>query len=207
MPALTLGDIRLVPLNWVNGVKLAEVHERNRQWIGTWEATDDSARPVRSRSGAVRAYLGYVTRSRREAAAGTCLPWVIEVGGQVVGHVVIGHITGPGSHSGTLGYWVDERHAGRGIVPAAAAMAFDYAVGPAGLHRVEAAIHPDNQRSLAVVAKLGFRDEGIRARYLLVAGEWTDHRIYALTKEEVPEGLVHRWQSRHQGGEDRVGGT
>jgi ribosomal-protein-alanine N-acetyltransferase len=46
---------------------------------------------------------------------------------------------------------------------------------------------------LRVVAKLGFREEGLRRRYLHVDGDWRDHRIFALTREEVPDGLLARW--------------
>jgi ribosomal-protein-alanine N-acetyltransferase len=44
-----------------------------------------------------------------------------------------------------------------------------------------------------VVEKLGFRDEGYRPRFLHINGEWADHRTFALTAEEVPEGLLARW--------------
>jgi ribosomal-protein-alanine N-acetyltransferase len=55
------------------------------------------------------------------------------------------------------------------------------------------------------VEKLGFRDEGVRARYLHINGEWCDHRTFALTVEDVPDGLLRRWHaSRVQGG---VGGA
>ena len=54
-------------------------------------------------------------------------------------------------------------------------------MGELGLHRVEVNIRPENVASLAVVRKLGFRDEGLRARYLHINGAWRDHRTFALT--------------------------
>jgi ribosomal-protein-alanine N-acetyltransferase len=123
------------------------------------------------------------------------LPWLIEWDRESVGHLTISQIAGGAICSGVLGYWVDKDFAGRGIVPAAVALAFDHAMGPVGLHRLEATIHPSNTRSLAVVTKLGFRDEGVRRRYLRVAGNWTDHRVFALTSEDVPEGMVRRWRN------------
>ena len=47
-----------------------------------------------------------------------------------------------------------------------------------------------------MVEKLGFREEGLRPRYLHIDGAWRDHLVYALTAEEVPEGLLNRWH-RH----------
>jgi ribosomal-protein-alanine N-acetyltransferase len=76
------------------------------------------------------------------------------------------------------------------------ALAFDHAVEEIGLHRIEALIHPANTRSLAVVTKLGFRDEGMRRRFLYLGGTWADHRVFALTTEDVPGGLVERWLTR-----------
>jgi ribosomal-protein-alanine N-acetyltransferase len=46
-----------------------------------------------------------------------------------------------------------------------------------------------------VVEKLGFREEGIRVRQLHINGAWRDHVCYALTAEEVPQGLMSRWRS------------
>lgn len=53
-----------------------------------------------------------------------------------------------------------------------------------GLHRVQAAIVPGNVASLRVADKCGFRREGLALKYLLIAGEWRDHFIYAKLAEE-----------------------
>jgi ribosomal-protein-alanine N-acetyltransferase len=63
-----------------------------------------------------------------------------------------------------------------------------------GLHRVEIAIRPENTASLRVVEKLGFRLEGAAPRYLHIDGGWRDHQLYALTREEVPQGVLNRWR-------------
>ena len=100
---------------------------------------------------------------------------------------------------GQVGYWVDQRVAGRGIVPTAVALAVDYCFDVLRLHRIEIAIRPENTKSLRVVTKLGFRPEGLRPRYLHIDGDWRDHRIYAITKEEVPFGLLRRLESNPPG--------
>ena len=45
-----------------------------------------------------------------------------------------------------------------------------------------------------MVEKLGLRYEGLRKRYLHIRGSWADHRTFALTAEEVPDGLLARWR-------------
>ena len=52
-----------------------------------------------------------------------------------------------------------------------------------------------------MVEKLGFRSEGIRPRYLHIDGDWRDHLVYALTAEEVPEGMLERWRALSSGRE------
>ncbi len=69
-----------------------------------------------------------------------------------------------------------------------------------GLHRIEVCIRPENAPSRRVVEKLGLREEGLRPRYLHIDGAWRDHLVYAVTAEEVPEGLLNRWhRARHRG--------
>ncbi|MBD4579496.1 GNAT family N-acetyltransferase, partial [Xanthomonas citri pv. citri] len=80
---------------------------------------------------------------------------------RLVGLLSLGGIQYGSVLSGSIGYWIDRREAGRGLTPTAVAMATDWAFRSAGLHRVEVNIRPENAASLRVVAKLGLRDEGL----------------------------------------------
>ena len=46
-------------------------------------------------------------------------------------------------------------------------------------------MRPENAASRAVLAKAGFREEGLLKRYLEVDGAWRDHLLVALTVEEL----------------------
>jgi ribosomal-protein-alanine N-acetyltransferase len=43
-----------------------------------------------------------------------------------------------------------------------------------------------------VVEKLGMREVGYAPKFLHIDGAWRDHRIYAITVEECPEGMLAR---------------
>ena len=89
--------------------------------------------------------------------------------------------------------------------PTAVALATDHCFRRSGLHRVEVNIRPENGPSLRVVEKLGFRDEGLRERFLHIQDRWCDHRTFALTVEDVPEGLLARWHAARAGSALRRG--
>ena len=81
-------------------------------------------------------------------------------------------------------------------MPRAVAMVIDHCFFTAGLHRIEIAIRPENSNSLRVVEKLGIREVGYAPRFLHIDGAWRDHRIYAITVEECPDGMLARLDPR-----------
>jgi ribosomal-protein-alanine N-acetyltransferase len=159
------------------------VRRENAAHVRPWEPT----LPPGAQQHAPVSFRDFVRDLDREARADRALPWVIDVGGRIVGQVHLFGIVRAAQQSCAAGYWVAEAATRRGIASRALAMAVDYALGPADLHRVEVNIRVDNAASLAVVRRLGLRDEGMRERYLHIDGAWRDHRSFAVTKEEVEE--------------------
>lgn len=89
-----------------------------------------------------------------------------------------------GFQSAYLGYYAYPAQAGRGTMTKALALVLAHAFGPAGLHRVEANIRPDNHRSTALARRAGFRLEGFSPRYLFIDGAWRDHERWARLADE-----------------------
>jgi ribosomal-protein-alanine N-acetyltransferase len=52
------------------------------------------------------------------------------------------------------------------------------------LHRVEAAVQPINSRSIAVLRRTNFVEEGLARRYLKINGSWQDHLLFAILAED-----------------------
>jgi ribosomal-protein-alanine N-acetyltransferase len=182
------------PLVTLRGVKRSDWRalERslsdNRAWLQPWEATS----PVRSAAAedqraAVRSLLKY-------ARQGSGLPMVMEVDGELIGQLNVSQITYGSLSSASVGYWVVKEQAGKGITPVAVALATDYLFFDRGLHRMEICIRPENTSSFRIVQKLGFRFEGFRRRYIHIDGRWRDHLCFALTVDEVPGGVLNRFE-------------
>ena len=131
-----------------------------------------------------------VRRLDRLARSGLCMPFAVDVDGQFAGQVTVNNIVRGSGQFASIGYWLDRAYAGRGVMPMAVALVIDHCFTTAGLHRIEIAIRPENSNSLRVVEKLGLKEYGYAPRFLHIDGDWRDHRLYAVTVEEAPGGLV-----------------
>jgi [ribosomal protein S5]-alanine N-acetyltransferase len=167
--------------------KWSEIRLRNAQWLRPWEMEDPESPHYHCSR---KSYLTALAAMRCETLLGRALPWAISFGDELVGEVWIGRIAWGPERSGCMGAWIDEGFARRGIMTIALAMAIDHGFRDIGLHRLEGNIRPENTASLQGVEKLGFHYEGRRVRQAFVDGAWRDHLCYAITAEDVPDGLV-----------------
>lgn len=184
--ALSHADVTLRLLR----VRDAKVLERlilgNREWLRPWEATN----PIGPNSFDIKAMARGLVRQLDNQ---TGLPCLIEYRGEVVGQLNVANILYGSVSSAVIGYWVVPEVAGMGVTPTAVALISDYLFNVVGLHRVEIDIRPENVASLRVVEKLGFRFEGLKERFIHINGAWRDHYVFALTHEEVLDGVLSRW--------------
>jgi len=183
------GELVLRPVRWRDGMAWSRLRLRDEAALRPWEPDSPGSWEDRHSPTAWPAQCGGLRAMGRR---GQALPFAILVDGMLAGQLTVGGIVRGALRSGWVGYWVASDVAGRGVATGAVALAVDHAFALAGLHRVEATVRPENAASLRVLAKLGFRDEGLLVRYLKVAGGWRDHRCLALTREETDGGLVAR---------------
>ncbi len=191
------GVIRLRPVRMRDAAQWSRIRLADRSLLEPWEPTAEVDWGVRH---AVSSWPAVCSGLRSEARRGRMLPYVIEVDGQFRGQLTIGNVTHGALRSAWIGYWVASDVTGGGVATGALALGLDHCFGPVTLHRVEATVRPENAASRAVLAKVGFREEGLLRRYLDVDGAWRDHLLVALTVEEiegsVTGGLVQRGLAR-----------
>ncbi|HYE00652.1 MAG TPA: GNAT family protein [Alphaproteobacteria bacterium] len=102
----------------------------------------------------------------------------------LIGGIALSNVRRGVAQMATMGYWVGEPYARRGYMTEAARLAVGFAFQQLALHRVEAACLPSNEPSRRLLLRIGFQQEGLARAYLRIAGQWHDHLLFAVLREE-----------------------
>jgi ribosomal-protein-alanine N-acetyltransferase len=194
---LAWGPVELTPLRRRDAAEWSRLRMANEDWLRPWEPSSPIPWHIRHSPASYRVMRRAVVRRAR---LGTSVPFAVRVEGRLAGQVTVDNVVRGALRSGYLGYWIDRAVAGRGMASLAVALVCDHAFGPVGLHRVQADIRPENGPSQRLVERLGFQREGLLRRYLDIDGDWRDHLAYGLLAEDVPGGVLTRWQANTPSG-------
>ncbi|WP_409432165.1 GNAT family N-acetyltransferase [Litorimonas sp. RW-G-Af-16] len=169
------GAIVLRHPNWADYEAWADLRARNQDYLMPWEPEWTDAHLSRN------LYKARLNRLKKWVAKDTAYPFhVFRAGTDVlIGACNITHIERGSAQSAKLGYWIGEGFARQGFARAAVKSTTTFCFEKLGLHRVEAAVQPDNEASIKVLEAVGFTYEGRARGYLKINGEWRDHLIYA----------------------------
>jgi [ribosomal protein S5]-alanine N-acetyltransferase len=155
---------------------VAAYFERNRDHFAPWNP------PLPDEHGQVAFHAGRLAEQQALFEAGTGWAWWLalhEAPDQVIGAINLSNIVRGSFHSCNLGYGIAAPQQGHGLMHEALAAAIAAAFAPeANLHRIQAAVRPENTRSIALVQRLDFHDEGLAREYLFNGGQWRDHRLF-----------------------------
>jgi [ribosomal protein S5]-alanine N-acetyltransferase len=124
---------------------------------------------------------GQRARLARDLAArerGAMLPLAVVNGGAVCGRINLNDIVRGAYQGASVGYWVSEAHAGRGLASAAVGEITETGFGELGLHQLQAATLLDNTPSQRVLTRNGFRPYAVAEKYLKITGRWQDHVLF-----------------------------
>lgn len=105
--------------------------------------------------------------------------WIFKKGdiseNRIIGTISFSNIIYGAFWSCFMGYKLDKDELNKGFITEALRKGIDIMFNEYKLHRIEANIMPKNVRSLRVVEKLGFYNEGLALKYLKINGKWEDH--------------------------------
>jgi ribosomal-protein-alanine N-acetyltransferase len=149
-----------------------ESHGFLAPWEPTWPA-DDLTRP------AFRRRLRRYARDARDDLGYAFLVFLRD-SGDLCGGITVSGVRRGVTQSASMGYWMGERFAGRGLMTDAVRALLPWLFDNLRLHRVEAACLPTNGPSKALLRNVGFREEGYAREYLKIDGRWADHVLFGM---------------------------
>ncbi|MGE5542741.1 MAG: GNAT family N-acetyltransferase [Bacillota bacterium] len=91
-----------------------------------------------------------------------------------------------------IGFTIAPAHQGRGYATEAVTAVLEYLFGVLKKHRVYGSVDPRNTRSIALLTRIGMREEAHFVKSIVMNGEWADDVIYAILDEEWPLHNVMR---------------
>ena len=158
----------------------AELRAESRAFLTPWEPTwpaDDLTRT---------AFRRRIRRYQTEIREDHAYPFFIfrQSDYLLLGGITLSNVTRGMTQTATVGYWMGERHAGRGSMTRALRALIPFAFGTLHLHRLEAACLPHNSASMRLLEKAGFRREGLARGLVCINGRWQDHIVYALLSDD-----------------------
>jgi ribosomal-protein-alanine N-acetyltransferase len=154
----------------------AATHDLHRQWVKPPATAAEFAAYVarfagrRSQDAAHATHAGFLACRVADEA--------------LVGVFNLSEIVRGSFQSAYLGYYALAPHTGQGYMGEALTLMLFAAFVRYRLHRVEANVQPDNERSIALVRAAGFTREGYSRRYVRIAGRWRDHERWAILAED-----------------------
>lgn len=94
---------------------------------------------------------------------------------KLIGKIKISSIVYGVFKSGIMGYSMDKDFQGNGYMKEAVNLVLNYARDELELHRIEASVLTNNERSKSVLTACGFKEVGLNEKYLFINGVWSDH--------------------------------
>jgi ribosomal-protein-serine acetyltransferase len=165
------GGAELRALEPGDGRELQALIEANRAHLAEWlpwaagQTRDDTER-----------FIAWSREQLRNASG--CQAAIVDRG------VIVGVIGSHGidrQHSSTrLGYWLAADAQGRGTMTQAVRAMLDEALDAWGLHRVEIRATVENERSRALIARVGFTFEGVAREAFRLGGAFRDDAVYSM---------------------------
>ncbi len=105
----------------------------------------------------------------------------------IVGDIGI-HFIGDENSQAEIGCTLNKRFQNKGYATESLEIVIDYLFSDLNKHRIIASIDPDNENSIRLVERLGFKKEAHFVQSLYINDEWVDDVVFAL--------LVEDWRDR-----------
>lgn len=176
MYRFTLADTRaLRVLEQSDAEELYSLIEHDREYLAEWLPWA----PGQTLDG-TRAFIAH---TRKQLGGNDGFQCAIMDAGRIIG--IVGYHRVDWANRGTsIGYWLAAREQGRGTMALSVRTLIDWAFDGWALNRVEIRAAVGNERSRAVLRRLGLREEGVLLGVERIGGRYLDHVVYAVLASE-----------------------
>ncbi len=169
------GNVILRHPKWAEFNDWADLRRRNHAYLSPWEPTWNSEHLTRA------AYKARLSALKKMTANDTGYPFHMFRASdeRLIGACNVLEVRRHVAQTAQIGYWLGEEYSGQGFARAGVRAVTRFCFDTLGLHRVEAAVQPENKRSVRLLEALGFQQEGLARGTLKINGVWQDHLIFA----------------------------
>jgi ribosomal-protein-alanine N-acetyltransferase len=175
LPELRSGRAIVRELAKTDARRLLEIATHEQVTKFSWPAPDG-----------VAAVEGFIEWTRGERMAGRYLCYAICASdGTLAGMFELRRLQ-PDFFRAEAGFFIAPDFWGTGIFGEAARLIVDFAFGAVGIHRIEARVAVDNDRSNAALRKLGAIQEGLLHEAFVRDGHYVDQMMWALLRRRSP---------------------
>ncbi len=170
LPISHIATLRLVAKS--DAADLAAAYLKNREHLAPWDPTRHE------KFFTTKWHEDDIAVALEGDRAGATLPLVIATRTAIIGRVTLSRIVRGPLQSAVLGYWIDCDETGKGLMAASVEAVLEVARDELGLHRIEAGTLVHNVASQRVLVRAGFEYFGMAPKYLRIAGQWQDHKLF-----------------------------
>ncbi|NLJ57968.1 MAG: GNAT family N-acetyltransferase [Tissierellia bacterium] len=166
--------LRIIKSNYAREV--LDYYKRNHNFLKEWE-------PKRPKDfytlGYQKSQLNYeynMFKKRQDVRF-----WIFKKENKkIIGNIGLSNIIMGNFKSCFMSYKLDKDEVNKGYMTEAIKEVVRIMFDDYNLHRIEVNVVPRNERSLKVMRKLNFEEEGYSKRYLEINGKWEDHLHFAI---------------------------
>ena len=180
MFAIETDRLRLSVLRKSDAQRVADYFIRNREFHKQFAQTHPASYFTVSEQ---RKFLAYDCES---FLGGSLVPlWITLKGGSgIIGRVSFFNLAYGGMMSCAVGYHLDKEYTGNGYMTEALSEACSFMFREYNMHRIEAFILPENEKSISLIRRAGFTGEGRRVSYMHINGKYRDHEAFYLLEPD-----------------------
>lgn len=168
--------IKLRFLKLKNAQALYSLVEKNRNYLRQWLQWLDETKSVEDTK-------KFIINTQKKFTSGEAVYFGIWYKNKLVGTIGFIYIHQI-NRKASIGYWLDQKHQGLGIITTACKLLIDYGFEQRNLNRVEISCAAENKKSCNVAERLGFKQEGYFRKSQWLYDHFVDHKFFALLKSK-----------------------